>query len=238
MRIEFPKEHIVHQEPKQDLLANILSYKKLFMWLFIGASMLSVVTTYIFSNKQKAYKEYAKVEQTIGNLKFGQEIDEKLVENLQGVISLHPELASRMEGVLAQHFLCHKDLEKADKYAQSSFKRLAFADSYYTTFARNSLVIEDKAFDRALALSQELYQKMRSDTSWMTEDFGNLLVGFNLVRIATLHKILGNIAEEKVAIADVKNLLTSANGKILLRHFSEQDISILDYFALREVELS
>lgn len=252
MRIEFPTEQVAKEvaaERSSDFMTKLLSYKQTVLYVCIGVTALSLGVSFWISRGEKTSHQFFKVEESLVEMGDTVAMDAKAAESLEATLRTYPELAGRVGDILAQHFLTMRQVESAEKYAEAAFQRTSFAKSHYTDFARNSLLIEEKEYSKALEASNRLKDEMLEDGAWMTDDFGGMLFGFNLIRIAFLNQLLGSSDRELEGILEVKKFLgwgLQANergvmddkiGKALLKHFSDQNVSMIDYFNERELEL-
>ncbi len=92
--------------------------------------------------------------------------------------------------------------------------------SFFASYAKTTETITAKkyrvALDEALALKEKLQP---------TEEYGNTLAAFNLFRIATLCREIGDLDGEKRALQELKD-----TGKVsLLPHIQDQQVSLIDY---------
>lgn len=251
MRIEFPTPPAAStsgamKESPDQLLHKMLAYKKWFLYLFVGTTVLSLIVTYLCSREGKNSKAFFHVEEALVDFSSKGAVDSKTVENLEGTLKTYPELAGRFGNILAQHFLTMNQMKEADKHAEEAFQRTLFVHSYYTDFARNSLLIEQKEYTKALEASKALKEKMLADSTCITHDFGGLLFGFNLIRMVFLYQLLDQKELELQEIRETKKflgwggekgLLADKISQSLLRHFSDESVSMIDYFNDREIAL-
>jgi hypothetical protein len=253
MRIEFPTEQVAKEvaaEKSSAFITNLLSYKQTVMYFCIGITILSLAVTFWLSKGDKRSKKFINIEETLVAMGDNIAVNKETAQSLEKTLKAYPELAGRIGDVLAQHFLTMREVEAAGKHAKAAFERTAFAESHYTDFARNSLLIEQKQYNEALAASNSLKDRMLSDQASMSHDFGGMLFGFNLIRIVFLHQMLGSHNMELKGIDEVKSflgwelkegqkaVLSDKIGKALLKHFSDQNVSMIDYFNQRELELN
>lgn len=253
MRIEFPTEKVkeeVRKEQGNDVLQTIMGNKKIFLFLFIGFTLLSLVVSFWLSRSKSSTKEFFQVEQSLMEIANGEEIDANTVAQFSSQIKSYPELAGKLGDILAQYHLEENNMLEAEHHANQAFKRTEFVKSHYTDFSKTSLVIENREYQQALEEAKQLKETMLDEGSLGDTDFGGLLFGFNMIRIAFLEKLLENPAGELAQIQeikryfhlsderDVESILPEKIGKALVEHFSDQNTSLIEYFQEREAILS
>lgn len=158
--------------------------------------------------------------------------DETLTREMERALKKTPHLKQVLEAEIAQVFLNIGEIEKADQRAAGCIARLNEELPLHAEFARISLLIEQEKFQKALEASVTLKERLER------EDFGSHLQGWNLVRLAFLHKKLQNPSGELAAWEEVKGFMQrNPAGKSLEVGIGRPDFSLTDFIAHREREI-
>ncbi|MBS0628648.1 MAG: hypothetical protein JSS30_00305 [Verrucomicrobia bacterium] len=153
-------------------------------------------------------------------------LDNKDFAELEKALASHPDLESKFGALIADKFIVSNRGDQAKPFAEKVFERVLRQTPEHTAFAEGSLLIsEGKLSD---ALTHSLVLSSRLDTS-------SLLYGFNLLRLASLYRALGDRAEELASLAQLELFLKSnpKAGAILERCFSDGQHSLSDYLIHR-----
>lgn len=181
-----------------------------------------------------------------------QELENSDFRTLKGLIKRHPELVAPYETLIIQKILALGKEKKAQPFIENLSKRIA--DSYYTQFSKTTFLITEGEFEKALQEAFSLKERMLSDKSFWegqkTPHFGSILFAFNLLRIAILSQSLEKGEEELVAWKELKDYArwSSESDKmfvnldrgafdVLLKHFTDQNLSMKDYIKHREAKI-
>lgn len=160
--------------------------------------------------------------------------DELLTQEMQRTLQKAPNLRRALEAEIAQIFLSDGQALNAGLMAEECLERLDAESPLHAEFARISLFIEQKEYQKALEASVTL--KERLDLSERQPS----LCGWNLLRIAFLHKQLQNNSGERASWEEVKAFMLregNSEGKFLERGIGRPDFSLADFIAHREREL-
>ncbi|MCH9614604.1 MAG: hypothetical protein SP1CHLAM54_14330 [Chlamydiia bacterium] len=131
-------------------------------------------------------------------------------KDMSKLLKSHPELKGRYGAVLDQR-----------KIAQGEKVHVNLDDgSPYAAFAKTTETIVDGRIEEALKEALDL--KANLD---IREEYGKVLAAYNLMRIASLYQELGEFANEKKTLKELKD----ADLAPLLSHIRDQEISLLDY---------
>lgn len=161
--------------------------------------------------------------------------DELLTLEMQKTLQKVPHLKRALEAEIAQIFLLDGQTHKAEAIAEECLGRLDGESPIHADFARISLYIEQKDFQKALEASVTLKERLETVASQKN------LYGWNLLRIAFLHKQLQNVSGEKASWEEVKAFMQQAGnteGKFLERGIGRPDFSLADFITHRERELT
>lgn len=170
---------------------------------------------------------------------------------LQKILKQHPELHAKYDGRIAQKLLISSEQGLAASFSKASLKRVGGFSPYYTQFSNCSLLIGEKKFQEALQESKRLKKALDQDEQfWETKStlvtHGNVLYGYNLLRIAFLEQALGNTQGELEAWRDFKReagwlksesptkRLDPAAYQLINQNFQKNDVSLKDFIQYRE----
>lgn len=147
-------------------------------------------------------------------------------DKLESAIKEHPELESKFGAIIADKFIVQNEGDKAEPFAENVFQRVLRQTPEHTTFAKGSLLIAKGELQEALKQSLALKSQLDQET---------LLYGFNLVRIATLHRVLENSQEEKLALQELEDYMKAHEkaASVLAECFHEEDHTLFDYILER-----
>lgn len=239
-------------QPSLPLSMRLAPYKN---YIFIGLFCLLLIIAFsmkIGGRKHRHEADY--VSATNSLVKWEEVLDKEHDElkNLTALMKKHPELEAQYDAVLAQDFIAVRESKKALEYGEKAIKRTN--QPYFSDYAKGSLLVSQQNFAEGLEVALYLKKQMLADDAFWQKGnqikyFGSGLFAFNLMRIATLYQKLDMKERELEAWHELKSYAgwetTSKDKRIgregfqsLLSHFSVQDITLLDYIAAREVELS
>jgi hypothetical protein len=191
--------------------------------------------------------DFASADLTYSQWVAKESFDPVLFKQLQKPLSTYPELHQKFGALVAQQLLNCNEAERARPFASAVWKRTeGTSAAFYSQFSKGSLLIGEGKVQEALEGAKSLKESMEQDLAfWTSQDplvrSGSLLYAFNLLRIAVLEREGGSPMGELLAWQE---LLKKAgwNGvpadtptydaeayAALLRHFQEQDVSLLDY---------
>lgn len=126
-------------------------------------------------------------------------VEGKNFKELRQVINRRPELHAKYDGAMAQLLILLGASDLAEEYAQLALARTS-ADALpdYSDYSQATLLIVQEKPAEALAQAQNLKERLLEQTSLQEEsrNFGDLLYGYNLLRLALLHQQQGNREEE------------------------------------------
>jgi len=157
---------------------------------------------------------------------------------LHKLLKKHPELHAYYDASIGQNFLALNNVQEATFYVEQTLKRTK--QSYYSDYAQTSLMISRGEYGAALKRAQKLKNMLLENENHL---INNAIFAFNLMRIAILCQELGENAEELEAWKEIKFYSNCEGSRPntgfdqLLRHFTVQEISLLDYILAREKEM-
>jgi hypothetical protein len=180
--------------------------------------------------------------------------NENLVK-LQKILKQHPELHAKYDGRIAQKLLLSSQEGLAASFSRATQNRIGEFSPHYRQFSNCSILIGEKKFDEALSQSIQLKQSLdQDDLFWKTNSeivkHGAVLYGYNLLRIAFLEQMVGNISGELSAWKNFKREagwiesepptrgLDTESFKLITQNFQKNDVSLKDFIQYRETLLA
>jgi hypothetical protein len=240
------------ENPPIPLSLRLAPYKNVF---YIGAFCLLLLTFLAVKMGGKRHKnEVDFVMAANAFTKWEQALDKEhyALTNLTRLMKKHPELHAEYGAKLAQTFIAIEDELEARAFGNQVIDRTN--QPYYKDYARGSLLVSERKFSKALEEALRLKNEMLGDKDFWkksqgVKSFGSALFAFNLMRIATLFQELGSKEQELEAWKELKSYagwegsqkdtrVSQEGFESLLNHFSVRDMTLLDYIAAREGELS
>lgn len=170
--------------------------------------------------------------------------DSHLLENMQLALQKVPLMGPKYEAIIAQTLINRaKDKEATDKaisLALKSLGNLSEAVPFHAAYAKNSLKIEQGAYQEALEQAVSLKEEMKKscDLERFKEESlppGSLLYVYNLIRIACLQQKLENRPGEKAAWEELEGFLTTSQP--VVNNFREKGVDLTHYIAERKKQL-
>lgn len=224
------KESLPMQETWDDnpYLKWIEENGKNLLW---GAAILvlALFTIYRFSSSQttKAENDYVRAAYNADLLQ--QPNIEKYQEALADLTFLtenRPELQQAYDGLIAEGYLVENKSDQALPFADRNLSRIS--PSYYTDFAKTTLLISQEKYDEAL--NQSLVLNVHGPLA-----LGEPLYAFNLIRIAFLQQQLGSREGEMTAWNSlVARAKESPEAQFVIQHFDEKGVSLTNYIQSRQ----
>ncbi len=217
-----------------------------FLLLILMAVKVSLKTSNAESDFLKAQKAYSKLENP-------DTLEKTSFYTLKSLLKKYPELKGSYEPMMIQKMIAFGEKEQVESLIASFLKRDR-PTTYYTEFANTTLRIEKGELALALAEALALKENMLGDMVFWDQPkdrhYGSTLFAFNLLRIAMLSQSLEKHEEELVAWRELKQyakwdaqgdknltyLDTQAFNK-LLKHFSNQSVSLKEYIKHRETKI-
>lgn len=208
--------------------------------LAAGATGMTLLIVYMLMGPNS--ESYLVAENAVA--KWESSGDETSFLEMRRALQKVPELEEKYEATIAQKLFLTNRVPEALVLAHPSLKRLESEAPYHAHFGETTLLIEQGAYQDALERSLRLQEKMARELDWslFNEDVfmgGSILYVHNLLRIACLHKELGNKPGEKAAWEALEMFL---QGKESLAHlvwnsFQEKGLDFSDYIAERKKQL-
>lgn len=176
--------------------------------------------------------------------------NEQLIK-LKKLLKQHPELHAKYDGRIAQKLLLSSQQGLAATFSKAALKRVGDFSPHYAQFSECSLLIGEKKLQEALDRSKNLKQTLDQDHQFWTPKselikHGQMLYGYNLLRIAFLEQALDNPLGELEAWKAFKQeagwlesepLPTRADPnayELISQNFQKNDVSLKDFIQYRE----
>lgn len=170
--------------------------------------------------------------------------NEELYDKMRRSLLQVPALGKKYEATIAQKLLDVEKTEEAMKLAHRSLDRIKEETPFHAAYARNSLLIEQGAYQDALERAVQLKEQMNNafDLPRMLENRlagGGLVYVHNLLRIACLQQELKNKPGEKAAWEELEKFIESKSplADMVLGSFSDRKIDLTHYIAERKKQL-
>lgn len=232
------------------MIEKFAEYKRAFQAFFISLLALFVGVSYFYRGKgaEKEHK-YAKLSEEVDRFVRSKSFDEPLYSSVAGFLKNNPDARPGTEQKISQHLLSLGEVEKGLSLAKRSLKRSESHTPYYHEFAQATLLIEGNQYEAALEASLTLQEKLRYDEQLRDGSImqrSSHLMASNMFRIAMLHRILEQHAQELAALASLKEFLGLSSGiegaltadeqtrAAFVSEFSSPSYALLDYIHERE----
>ena len=244
-KVPFGKFGFIHKSSSDWIRENLNSI------IAIGVGVLAVSGWTLYQWNTGSPGDYLTAEKIFNE--WSGDRNEKLIK-LQKILKQHPELHAKYDGRIAQKLLLSSQQGLAASFSKATQQRIGELSPYYTQFSNCSLLIGDKKFDEALSQSKILKQSLDQDeTFWKTKSeivkHGAILYGYNLLRIAFLEQMVGNVGGELAAWKEFKReagwleseppikQLDPESFYLISQNFQKNDVSLKDFIHYRETLL-
>jgi hypothetical protein len=191
-----------------------------------------LVLYYIFSQKAiQTEGDFLSAEVAFQHVQENKDFAENLTL-LDSLLISYPELHAKYDGPLAQILLIKNEAVKAAPYAERVFKRVKGDGlDYYEEYGKNSILIQQGDYKTAYENAKTLRTEMDQLTAM---DHGDLLYGYNLIRLAVLEQVL-EYQKEELATWDQLQKFTAFSE--INQLFTDGRISLQDYIISRKQAL-
>ena len=196
-----------------------------------GIALCGAISWSLYQWKSGSSSDYLVAENIFNAWTGGR--NEKLIK-LQKILKHHPELHAKYDGRIAQKLLLSSEQGLSVSFVRASQKRMGELSPYHTRFTNCSLLIGEKKFQEALAHASELNTALKQDENYRR----TILHGYNLIRIAFLKQITGDIEGELAAWSEFKKDIDSEPFRMICQNFQKNDVSLTDFIQYRETTLS
>jgi hypothetical protein len=241
-KVPFGKFGFIHKSASDWMRDNLNSI------LAGGMGVLVVLGWIVYQWNTRSTGDHRMAEKTFNE--WTGDRNEKLIK-LQKILKQHPELHAKYDGRIAQKLLLSSQQGLAATFSRAAQKRIGELSPYYTQFSNGSLLISEKKFEEALSQAKTLKQSLDHDELfWKTKSelvkHGTILYGYNLLRIAFLEQMVGNIAGELTAWKEFEKeagwlaseapspYLDPESFQLIGQNFQKNDVSLKDFIQYRE----
>lgn len=236
---KLPMGDLLEEDRYLDWFAH---YGKTFLITIVALfAILLVIYKMSTGSHSQAESDYLEAERAFMAFQQGEEP----LDDLEQFTRKYPDLRSKYDALVAETLLTRGETAEALPLANGTLKRTASSTSpFFHNYARTTLSISEGKYADALEEAIGLKGHMLSATE--SDQIVDVLYIYNLLRIATLQRELGDTAAELETWKEWKQL---AGGKvtegkidpnafrIVLGFFEENVTSLPDYIANREREL-
>ncbi|MBT3393712.1 MAG: hypothetical protein HN411_01195 [Waddliaceae bacterium] len=242
-----PEEKASPQEQCHDL---VVKHGMTVLYTILGISLL-IFVSYRFSSgrKAKATNDYYQASVLAERLQNDAN-DSGLLYSLQDIIAKHPELNAKYSPLITQILLGHDDIDTARDFAAETLNTTSTSSSnFYKRYTATSILIAEERFHEALTAAIDLKNDALNNEAFSPENdnfsFGDTLFAYNLLRIAILHQTLNEAENENIAWEEFKRYgdwdnddTPNTTYQQLMNGFSEGNVSLIDYIAMRQEKLN
>jgi len=213
---------------KEKLLKLSFFHRQKFFQATFGILALAILVI-SYATKEEGSKGFLQAKAAFEQWKKEPE-SESLAKEMERGLQKIPGFRRLLEAEIAQVCLSHGQVQRANVKATPCIARLHEDFPLHAAFAKASLLIEEKEYQKALEASVTLKERLENSKAFVS------LRGWNLVRLAFLHKQLQNSSGELSAWEDVKTFIQQ-EGEGVNIGLGKSDFSLADYIAYREQEL-
>ncbi len=213
---------------KEKLLKFTFFHKQKLIQMACGAIAIAILSI-AYATKDEGTSGFLQAKSAFEQWKKAPE-SESLAKEMERGLHKIPSFRRLFEAEIAQVCLSHGQVERANVKAAPCIARLQEDFPLHAAFAKASLLIEEKEYQKALEASVTLKERLEGSKEFIS------LKGWNLVRLAFLHKQLQNSSGELSAWEEVKTFIQE-EGEGLNIGLGKSDFSLADYIAHREREL-
>lgn len=193
---------------------------------FYGVAIIIAIIFVTFQLVQK-FQKPTPTNYICANLAFEKwMLHGKDFDQLEKALSTHPDLNTKFGALIADKFIARNQGDKAKPFAEGVFNRVLKQTPEHTAFAEVSLLISEGKLNEALHHSLALNNSL---------DQSSLLYGFNLFRLASLYRALGDHPQELALLEELEHFMQSnPKGSSILEHcFNDGESSLADYISNR-----
>ena len=192
--------------------------------LFIGGFALVQVMPKFYKPSQNPL---ILVEKAFASLKQ-EKCEKSSLQNFQKLLQKHSSLLPVYEGQMTQALLANGKISEVNNNAKG-LDRLQAEVPAYSSFAKTSILIEEKKYEDALAKAYDLQKEI------CFEDNKALYVN-NLLRIGILEKTLNHPKEELAIWTQMEDLISKLDQKqkTAISSFMDGSFSMEEYITYRK----
>lgn len=198
----------------------------LLLLLIIGYRLLS-------SQSSQAERDYIQAITNLSLLNTPEKREAALVD-LQQIVTRHPELQAKYDGIIGQELLIDNRIDEAKIYIDRTFQRVENeTPANFIAYAKNSLLVTQGDFTQALQNAYALKGKMLNEAK-VAPSQDALLYVFNTIRIALIEKELKHTDGEQAAWTELKDMstgihpikITQSELQRVMSHFNNQSAQL------------
>lgn len=158
-------------------------------------------------------------------------LHDKDFNEVEEALKSNPDLESKFGALIANKFIVRNEGNRAQPFAEEVFDRVLQKIPEHTEFAKGSLLISKGSLKEALNHSISLHHRLKKDS---------VLYGFNLFRISSLYRALGDRPSEVISLGQLEHFMETnmKASTILTECFSEGEATLLNYIAQRKSKTS
>lgn len=210
------------------------------------AVILAIAFRWGEEKQSSSYQDFVNVEKYMQSLRQDEGDQLSVLTEVESILDRHEELKPKYEGRLAHYFLRNGNVDKAAELLHTSLERSASVNgSFHHAYSENTLRIAAGDYTTALTAAEELQKEL--DALEQPSGHPEILVSFNLLRIAILQQQVNNPEAEKVAWKAFRERSTwlenthsklSPNLHLLSEHFAQGSVRLNDYIKAREEQIN
>ncbi|MBA3957644.1 MAG: hypothetical protein H0X51_04515 [Parachlamydiaceae bacterium] len=236
-------DHLTGNSWEENSFVQWLSqYRKHLIVALLAAAILIFFIVRLVSNSElQSEKDYLTADKEF--LLFARpnaeaNLSQDSLAKLQAIMQRHPDLHAKYDGLIAQILLIRQQTPEAITFANLALDRTSNENQpYYTAYAQTSLLIGQQNYTEALDKAQKLQENLLADPK---HAYGDTLLAFNLLRIASLQQQLGLAKEEKQTWTTWQQLFNDPSHpafKEVSEHFQHGKVSLHHFIQAREASL-
>lgn len=212
----------------QEAIEKMAEYKRAFQVFFFTLLVVFVGISFFYREKEeKSESKFTLYSKELETFLAKRSFDETLYTNIVKFLKQNPASSPGNEQKLTQHLFTLGERHKALFYAHQALKRTKSHVPYYHEYAYATLLIEEQKYEEALRKALDLQQILQKDDQLWNEKHTIMnrsahLMASNLLRIATLQRMLGQQSQELKALTALREFLGLASGKENISSASEQ----------------
>ncbi|MCH9612280.1 MAG: hypothetical protein S4CHLAM102_07660 [Chlamydiia bacterium] len=246
MQVEFPRQN--KNTPENDLSIKLWRYRyQISTGILFVIAFAMLVTTWL-KRESRFFFDHLKAQQELARVLSDPKALPGALSGISEMFDRYPETKGGAEGQIGQMLIADGRVDEAQRFGSDMLKRVKFNHSFYQDFSQNTLLVLEKNYDEALKRSVGLQGDMKKNRAITTSQggYGAILFAFNLFRIASLHRELGQFEEELAALEELEKYVTSpsqGNGDTLVsmkqglaqfsNHFESGKVGLMDYVQMR-----
>ena len=209
-------------------------------WALIAALIpLALIFYFSSQNRKSTWENYLQAHFIYQKWAQNPAGEAESFQKLEKLLHRHPELCEKFGMHIAEKCITLNQGAMASHFAENALNQMKDKIPYHHLFAKTSIVIAEEKYEEALTDAVALKEKMEREG---VDEKESLLFSFNLVRIASLEKILGLSQRELQSLHAIRGWLESkkcapAAKNALLKVFTENNLTLVDYINYRTAQI-